>query len=170
MMQSCSRPSEAITSDFLLWQEKVKDANISSQTLLATDYLNHFNEIVMLLGMVPDMPDILEECREWKPKSYQDHFRDSSFSDRDLAVEAYNHVPPQYRAPFEETVDQLNDLVAQALKRIEEAIEMNEPELIEARAHAASRALQRLMDVANAIIHGSNRAMDQGEIDTLLSL
>ena len=48
---------------------KVDGTNISAQTLLATDYLNHFNEIVMLLDMIPDMPDMVEECKLWQPKS-----------------------------------------------------------------------------------------------------
>jgi hypothetical protein len=56
--------SEEKIEDFLAYQEKVRDTNINEQTLLATDYLNHFNEIVMLLEMVPDMPEMLEDAKE----------------------------------------------------------------------------------------------------------
>lgn len=153
---------------FLLWQEKVKDANINSQTLLATDYLNHFNEIVMLIDMVPDMPELLDECREWQPKSYPEHFQDSTFSDRDLAIEAYQHVPGEFRVPFEDTIALMNDMVTQSVTRLTAALELNDPELLKVRCHAASRGLQRLMDVANAIIHGSSRTMAQNEIDQLM--
>ncbi len=156
--------------DFRLWQDKVAGANISPQTLLATDYLNHFNEIVMLVDMVADMPDLIEDCKEWQPKSYQKHFQDSTFSEKALAIEAYDHVPPRFRQPFEETVEQLNNLVAEAVSRIEDAIGLDDPGLIAARAHAASRGLQRLMDVANAIIHGSDKVMDQSQIDDLLAI
>lgn len=156
--------------DFRLWQDKVAGANINPQTLLATDYLNHFNEIVMLIDMVADMPDLLEDCKEWQPKSYQDHFRDSSFSDKDLAIEAYDHVPPSFREPFEGTVEQMNHLVHEAVHRVEDAVALNDPELTAARCHAASRGLQRLMDVANAIIHGSSKTMDQTQIDDLLAI
>ncbi len=52
----------------------VLDTNVNDDTYLATDYLNHFNEIVMLLEMIPDMPDILEDAKEWRPKSYDQHF------------------------------------------------------------------------------------------------
>lgn len=150
------------------WQARVAGTNINPQTLLATDYLNHFNEIVMLLDMVADMPDLLEECKAWAPKGYQEHFRDSAFSDRDLAVEAYDHVPERYRRPFEDTIAQMNALVAQSVERLEEAVETGNHEMVRMRAHTASRAVQRLMDVASAIIHGSDRAMAQGEIDALL--
>lgn len=155
---------------FLLWQEKVEGANISPQTLLATDYLNHFNEIVMLIDMVPDMPELLEECRAWVPKGYIDHFQSSAFPDRDLAIAAYAHVPEEFLQPFEDTIHQMNGLVEQALRRLEDAQAMGDPELLKVRAHASSRGLQRLMDVANAIIHGSSRVMAQDEIDEILAL
>ncbi len=155
---------------FLAWREKVADTNISNQTLLATDYLNHFNEIIMLLEMVPDMPDMLEECKCWEPKSYQEHFRDSSFSDKDLAIEAYDHVPTKFRRPFEEIVAQMNRTVQATIGKVDECL--ND----EARAEQASlfavegsRAVQKLMDFASAVIHGSDKAMAQAEIDGLLA-
>lgn len=155
---------------FSEWQQKVAGANISQSTLLATDYLNHFNEIVMLLELVADMPDMLEECKAWAPKSYQDHFRDSTFRDKDLAVEAYNHVPSRFRRPFEDTVEQMNGLVFQALERLEDAVTHEDPDMVKIRAQAASRGIQRLIDVASSIIHGSDRAMDQAQIDEILRL
>lgn len=56
------------------WRQKVSGTLINSETLLATDYLNHFNEVVMLVEMVPDMPDMLPDCQSWKLKSYPEHF------------------------------------------------------------------------------------------------
>ena len=63
------------------YRARIKGTNIDERTLLATDYLNHFNEIVMLLELVPDLPDCLEDAKEWRPKSYAEHFRDSGFVD-----------------------------------------------------------------------------------------
>jgi len=96
---------------YTLYKKKAEGTNLNPQTLLATDYLNHFNEVVMLFEMIPEMPELLDEAKAWAPKSYQDHFRDAGFSDSDLAVEAYDHVPDKYRRPFERTVDQLNRLI-----------------------------------------------------------
>lgn len=155
---------------FLAFRARVVGTNIDEKTLLATDYLNHFNEIVMLLEMVPDMPEILEEAKAWQPKSYCDHFRDSTFHDRDLAVEAYAAVPSRFRQPFEETIEHMNRLVAQALEHLEDTMGTGDNELLRAKATAVSRALQRLMDVASAIIHGSSVAMAQDEIDALLAI
>jgi hypothetical protein len=40
---------------------RAKGTTINSQTLLATDYLNHFNEVVMLFEMIADMPDMMDK-------------------------------------------------------------------------------------------------------------
>ena len=157
-------------ADFTEWQQKVEGTNISSTTLLATDYLNHFNEIVMLLEMVPDMPDMIEDCKEWAPKSYQDHFRDSTFSDKELAIEAYEHVPPRFRQPFEETINHLNIIVAHAITQLEAIIADGNEALLRETAHAITVSLQKFMDVASGIIHGSAKTMSQDEIDAALAL
>lgn len=150
---------------FLAFSEKVEGTNINPQTLLATDYLNHFNEIVMMLEMIPDMPDCYEEAVAWAPKSYQDHFRDSQFRDRELAVEAYNHVPSKYRKPFEDIIFQMNSLVSQSVEEIGRLIEEGDQDRLGLVCHDASRGLQKLMDFASAVIHGSARLLDQSEID-----
>lgn len=155
---------------FAAFQARAEAANLNPQTLLATDYLNHFNEIVMLIEMVGDMPEILEDCREWAPKDYCAHFADSAFKDKELAIAAYAHVPARFKTPFEETISHLNHLVAQAIERLDEALAAGDPEITQVRAHAASRAIQKGMDVASSIIHGAERAMRQDEIDDLLQI
>lgn len=154
---------------FEAFAARVDGTNISAQTLLATDYLNHFNEIVMLIDMIPDMPDMVEDCKQWEPRSYKEHFAQSSFKDRQFAIEAYDRVPSKYRRPFEETLSQLNGVILGGVARLEEDIVGgSDPGLIAEHVKAISRAAQALMDCANAIIHGSDRAMDQVEIDSLL--
>jgi hypothetical protein len=157
-------------AEFSAWQKKVEGTNISSTTLLATDYLNHFNEIVMLLEMVPDMPDMIEDCKEWAPKSYQEHFRGSAFSDKELAIEAYEHVPAKFRQPFEETIEHLNAIVSHAVSQLETIIETGDEELLRVTAGAVTTSLQKFMDVASGIIHGSAKTMSQDEIDAALAL
>lgn len=152
---------------FLAFSTKVEGTNINPQTLLATDYLNHFNEIVMMLEMIPDMPDCFEDAQAWQPKSYQDHFRDSQFRDRELAVEAYDHVPARFRKPFEDVIGQMNALIGMTVERIAPLVEGGSGEL-RMVCSDASRGVQKLMDIASAIIHGSESRFDQKEIDGLL--
>src|ERR1700754_873979 len=70
-------------------------ANINPRTGLATDYLNHFNEAIMLLELIPDMPDCYELFLEWQPLSYAEHFIKSNFKARDLAIASYEAAQPQ---------------------------------------------------------------------------
>src|SRR5580698_1252656 len=73
------------------------DANINPATGLATDYLNHFNEAIMLLEMVSSCPECLEDFLGWRPMSYREHFVASRFTGRDLAIAAYDAADPDLR-------------------------------------------------------------------------
>ena len=150
-------------------QKRVRGTNISAQTLLATDYLNHFNEIVMLLEMVADIPECLDDARAWAPKSYQDHFRDSGFSDKDLAVEAYRHVPAVFLVPFESTIRAMDSLVTVSLQRIEAAAGRGDDDALRRVISGACGGLHKLIDVAGAIINGHDAKLEQNEIDRLLA-
>lgn len=150
------------------YQDLVKDTNINGITLLATDYLNHFNEIIMLVDMITDMPECIEDVAAWEPKSYQDHFRDSGFSDKDLAVAAYEHVPAQFRQPFERLINQLNALVLQVVSRLMEAPVAENQEEIAATA-LFGLEMRLLVEKAGAIINGEMEWHDQADIDAMLS-
>lgn len=148
----------------------VHGKNINEQTLLATDYLNHFNEIVMLLDLVPGMPECLDDAKQWHPKTYQEHFRDSCFTDKELAIAAYEHSPARFRQPFEETIAQMNQVVAVGLQRLEQALSTADEDRIALTAAMVSRHLQTLMDTASAIIHGNETVVDQSAIDQIMQL
>jgi predicted Zn-dependent protease with MMP-like domain len=156
--------------DFLTWRARVRGANISEKTLLATDYLNHFNEIVMLIEMVPDMPDMIEDCRLWRPKSYQQHFRDSGFSEKELAIEAYDHVPNKFRTPFEATIAQMDAVILFTLGRMEAAHGAGDDQRLKFDCATSVEMLHKIMQVANGIIHGTTHVMQQGEIDDYMGV
>lgn len=161
-------PEDQDSPECEAFRERVEGTNINPETLLATDYLNHFNEIVMMLEMVPDMPDLVEDCVAWQPKSYAAHFADSGFRDKDLAIEAYEHCPPRYRRPFDETITRMNGLALYTVGCMETALARGRTEAVAEQARTASRSLQRLMDVASAIIHGAHGTLDQAKIDAML--
>jgi len=75
-------------------------ANINPATGLATDYLNHYNEVAMMIAALADMPDMAEAVLEWRPLGYAAHFRVTNFSDRDLAIAAYEVAPADVKARF----------------------------------------------------------------------
>lgn len=85
------------------WNDQLRAANIHPETGLATDFLNHFNEVIMLLDMAADMPEMFEDVREWAPLSYQAHFTQSGFPHKKLALEAYAAAPKSVLDHFHAT-------------------------------------------------------------------
>jgi hypothetical protein len=142
--------------------------NVNDKTLLATDYLNHINEIVMLLDIVPDAPECLDDCKAWEPSSYQDHFRRSNIADKDLAIEAYDVSPAGYREPFDLLVGEMNRLVAISIERLDAAIAEGNEDVVRMIAARASQNLQDLIGQASAVIHGTDHVVDQAQIDALM--
>jgi len=65
-------------------------ANINPATGLASDYVNHFNEAIMLLEILPSCPDCRDDFLAWRATSYAEHFAGSPFKDRALAIAAYD--------------------------------------------------------------------------------
>jgi hypothetical protein len=162
-------PSNLCESDAAAWHDRLEGTNINQNTLLATDYLNHFNEVVMMMEMIPDMPDCMEDVAEWAPKTYKQHFADSFFSDKDLAIEAYDFAPSVLRDHFETTVGQANRLVELSVERLTKAIEDGDDELLKRVAERASRNLKKLVEVAGAVINGSTDVINQVEVDDMFA-
>jgi hypothetical protein len=134
---------------------ELKAANINPRTGLATDYLNHFNEAIMLLEMIPDMPECSEDFLAWCPLSYCEHFMASNFSARDLAISAYESADPDIRAEFE----QLTDTMTSILSAVGTA--MREAHQDASRAKLAEQAvgwLKPLVSAAGGVINGGAEA------------
>ena len=81
--------------------EVLRAANINPVTGLATDYLNHYNEVAMLVSMLSDMPDMAEEILDWGPIDYPTHFHQTGFRDKELAIAAWEAAAPDVRARFD---------------------------------------------------------------------
>ena len=101
---------------------QLRAANINPRTGLATDYLNHFNEAIMLLEMIPDMPECAEEFLQWQPRSYREHFAASNFKARELAIDAYNSANPDIRTEFDNITGAITSIliaVSNAMREVQ---------------------------------------------------
>jgi hypothetical protein len=134
---------------------KLRAANINPRTGLATDYLNHFNEAIMLLEMVPDMPECAEDFLTWYPLSYREHFMASNFKARDLAIEAYDSADAGIRTEF----DNITSAMTSILTAVGAA--MREARQDKTRATLAEQAtgwVKPLVTLAGGIINGGAEA------------
>lgn len=162
-----STPAAQISSTHPISADVLAAANINVRSGLATDYLNHFTEIIMLLELVADMPDMIEEARAWQPRTYAEHFRASHFVARDLAIEAYECAPAAYRVPFDAIVDELHAHIAQGIDEI--AADAENPESLPATVARVVAEIQALIQRASDLIHGNIAALDQSAVDALFS-
>ena len=106
-----AQPASVAAADNSARAAELSAANINPRTGLATDYLNHFNEAVMLLEMVPDMPECAEDFLSWQPLSYAEHFTASNFKARDLAIDAYNTADIRIRAEFDNITSAITSIL-----------------------------------------------------------
>jgi hypothetical protein len=162
--------NEARHRHYLELCRRAQGSNVNDRTLLATDYLNHVNEIVMLVEIIPDAPECLDDCKAWQPMSYQEHFTQSGIADRDLALEAYDYVPAEFRLPFDRLVAEMNRLVALTVTRMDQALQAGNDDITRMIATRASRNLQDLIGQAGAVIHGETATLVQSEIDLLMEI
>ena len=134
---------------------RLRAANINPRTGLATDYLNHFNEAIMLLEMIPDMPECAEEFLGWRPLTYREHFMASHFKARELAIEAYDSADAIIRAEF----DNITSAMTSILTAVGAA--MREVRQDKTRARLAEQAtgwVKPLVALAGGMINGSAEA------------
>jgi hypothetical protein len=151
--------------------KQLSAANINPQTRLATDYLNHFNEAIMLLEMIPDMPDCASEIFDWRPLTYCEHFRASNFKERDLAIAAYDTVNPAVRARFEH----LTSTMTAILVAVRDAMQQVSHD--DTRARLAERAVEWLKPLVahtGGVINGTPEADEieaapQADVDYIMT-
>ena len=121
---------------------------------IANDYLNHFNEILLLIENLPTLlPEMLDELLEWKPVTYREYFAKSQLPGSVRALQIYDGLDENFRRDFESIIDGIN---AMALASIEVI-----------RAHRSqtgdldpSRVSEFCENASSAIRSALNRAAD----------
>jgi hypothetical protein len=127
-------------------------ANIHPETGLATDYLNHFNEVIMLIDMLPAMPECAEDILRWRPASYTEHFARSRLRDAGRVLAAYDTVEPARRDAFEHTVRGLDMAIVSAQRLIADDTSAGTTKALGALAEADIRPR---LERAIALINGA---------------
>src|SRR6266508_2659633 len=138
------------SSAFLLAQ-----ANINPLTGLASDYLNHFHEAIMLLEMMADIPSCRDLFLQWRPLTYPQHFHASTLQHRDVTIAAYEAAEHDVR----ERLERLTDGMIAVLMATREALQSPLPR--DAQVTLAERAaawLKPLVARAGAVINGFDNA------------
>jgi hypothetical protein len=143
------------------FRSHVSGTNINESTLLASDYLNHFHELVMLLEAISSEPeDFADDLFSWHPLTYEEHFTESGFRDKNLAIAAYRRAPQKIRARFDEAVARLHGEAVTLVAAVAGELTGDRKTLNKTCEKAAQR-MRILIDEANAIANGE--ALSEGK-------
>ncbi len=147
--------------------EALQRANVHPESGLATDYLNHFNEVVMLLEMLGDMPDMAEEVLAWSPCGYGEHFQRTNYAGAETVISAYAAAPRALKAHFETIIAALDEALGEAKLLVRSGD-------VEAAAAMAGDEIETLLAAARACVNGriegedvDDRAAAQAGVDAL---
>ena len=124
---------------------------LNPQTGLSTDYLNHFNEAIMLLDLLPEMPECIVDLIGWEPLSYEEHFTASNLKDRELTIMAYEAAEPIARVRLDELADTMNALLVATCEAFQKRASLDAATAL--AAETAAR-LKPLVARAGAVING----------------
>jgi hypothetical protein len=147
------------------------DANINPATGLATDYLNHFNEAIMLLEMLSSCPECRADLLAWQPMNYREHFEASRFKGRAMAIAAYNNADADVRRCLDTLASTMTAVLAAACAAMKADMP---PDAAGALAERAAALLKPLVARAGAVINGEDaddtggRVASQVAVDALM--
>lgn len=147
-----TRPKQSGASRHSAGGHRLLDANINPTTGLATDYLNHFNEAIMLLEMAATCSDCLTDLHAWRPMSYREHFLASKFKGRDLAVAAYEGADPAARVCLDDLAKSMTTVITATRATMTADLP---PRAADTLAASAAIWLKVLVTRAGAVINGA---------------
>ena len=150
--QDCVEAVQAAEQADGAYEARLAAANINPATGLASDYLNHFNEAIMLLDLLSNCPDCRDDFLAWQPMNYREHFVASRFKGRELAIAAYDAADPNLRG----CLDTLAGTMTAVLEATRAAMTADlPPERMAALADHAAAWLRPLVARAGAVINGT---------------
>ena len=143
---------------------------------LANDYLNHFNEVVMIIEQLPAMSDLIDDLLAWRPISYDDYFAVSNLPGRDAVRDAYERLDIAFRRQFEDVVAELDRLATGsvvALRLHFRSPARDDHEKLQQLCDKSAAALRKVLAKATNIVDTGAAAADehaQRRADQLLAV
>src|SRR5262245_7715696 len=130
---------------------------VNPRSGIANDYLNHFNEVFLLIENLPILlPEMLDELIAWNPVTYREYFQKSLLPGSAQAIEIYDNLDEDFRNEFETIIKGVNAI---ALASVQVIANHRSPsgeidpeqvsEFCENSARAMRSALNRAADLVN---------------------
>lgn len=117
---------------------------------LSTDFLNRYNEALMLIEMAAVDVSLIDDLKSWRPSTYIEHFAHSGLRCAPGALSAFRSLPEESRGAFNAlclAMDQLVRTVVTALS------ELKHPDDAVFIVEIASSSFRSLLTRATAFIN-----------------
>jgi hypothetical protein len=155
--------------------ERRANALVNPASGLANDFLNVYNEILMLIEMLPTMPELIDDIASWRPASYRAYFLQSQLPGRLEALEAYARLEPSFRSLFEASVESLAECGVAAASAVADAISLGADdggEQIEAVCAEWAAALRARLESTEQLVNFGRASLGrdtQARVESLFS-
>lgn len=126
---------------------------------IANDYLNHFNEILLLIENLPALlPEMIDELLAWRPISYRQYFTDSPLPGAAATLQIYDSLDEDFRQDFEGMVIMLDKIILESIELIKETRRPDgtlEPDEVSDTCERLAARLRKVLDrTADLVNHG----------------
>jgi hypothetical protein len=126
---------------------------------IANDYLNHFNEILLLIENLPALlPEMIDEILAWRPVSYRQYFTNSPLPGSAATLEIYNSLDDEFRVDFEAMVVMLDNIILESIEVIKAARCPDgtlDPDAVSDTCEILGQRLRKVLDrTADLVNHG----------------
>jgi hypothetical protein len=134
-------------------------ALVNPESGIANDYLNHFNEVFLMIENLPVLlPEMVDELMQWRPMSYVEYFQRSPLPASAETLKIYETLDDSFRADFEAMIVLLDRSVLQCVELISAHRLPDgtiEPEAITEMCEKYANDLRAVLDrTADLVNHG----------------
>jgi hypothetical protein len=124
---------------------------------IANDYLNHFNEALLLIENLPALlPEMVDEILAWRPVGYREYFTNSPLPGSGATLEIYDTLDDDFRKDFETMITILDGIIINSIdiikasRRPDGTLEADEvSDVCEELSTKLRRVLDRTADLVN---------------------
>jgi hypothetical protein len=136
-------------------QAHTEGTSVNPETLLTTDYLNHYNEVIALLEQLPTAPaELAADLAAWRHETYPEHFEQSDAPDKALALAGYKRAPVEIRDAFDAASDDLSKRLVDVLTDVQSKLQAKDHAGMQDLCESVLPEIQDQVEQLASIING----------------
>ncbi len=167
-VEGCVEKSMSLSEDHNADLETADAVSLESRAMalvnpasgLANDFLNVYNEILMLIELLPTMPELADDIAAWRPASYRAYFMQSPLPGSRDALAVYARLDPGFRAVFEANVERLAECSVGAVDAISRAVSTGAGDCGEQIAQVCASAAAHM----RGLLHATELLINHGHL------